>query len=478
MPSSSRAFDRHEEHIQVPWRRKLAYGCGNFSIGASEVLLSNFVMVYYTVILQMDAKAVGLALFVPRLWDAFSDPLMGQISDHTRSRWGRRRPYILFGALAFALSNFLIFAPPVGWSNTAVYIYLFLIAFVYYTAYTVVFVPYLALGAELSIDYHERTRVQIWRSVFMFAPSLIVPWTWKLTQFDVFGDERTGTLWVMGAYSAILIVPLWITFFFSSEERELQERAGLPLFSALRMTFTNVPFLMAALSYALFMFGATIGLSLGIFLTIYYVFGGIANDQAASIQAITGMIGAVTTIAGALLWGYLGTKVGKRWGFLAGLSVMAVAAPLSWILFDPDVPYLQLLFPLFFGLGLGAMGVFPNSMIADVCDLDELESGSRREGAFNGVLSFLGKAGFSGTLLATGLVLDLAGFDEAAATQSASAILNLRIYTVLVPLITMVLVIALIWYYPLTENQMREVRAMLEERRAARHATAEASRIG
>jgi len=463
-----RGFDRHEDHIRVPWYRKLAYGSGNFSIGASEVLLSNFLMVFYTVILQMDAKVVGLALFLPRLWDAFSDPLMGQISDHTRSRWGRRRPYIFFGAVAFALTNFLMFTPPASFSPNAIYYYLFVLAFLYYSAYTVVFVPYLALGAELSIDYHERTRVQIWRSVFMFAPSLVVPWTWKLTQLEVFGNERSGTFWVMGAYGILLVVPLWLCFFFTSEEGELQERAGLPLSSALRMTFKNVPFLLAAISYALFMFGATIGLSLGIFLSIYHVFGGVANDRAASVQAYSGMIGAVTTIGGALLWGYLGTKIGKRRGFLAGLFVMAVAAPCSWFLFDPDYPYLQLLFPFLFGLGLGAMGVFPNSMIADVCDLDELESGSRREGAFNGVLSFMGKAGFSGTLLATGIVLDWAGFDETATIQTVEAVFNLRLYTVFVPLLTMGSVIALVWFYPLTEGQLREVRTVLEARRAAR----------
>jgi GPH family glycoside/pentoside/hexuronide:cation symporter len=358
-----------------------------------------------------------------------------------------------------------MFAPPFGLSEKGLYVYVFVIALIYYTTYAIVFVPYLALGTELSMDYHERTRVQVWRSIFMFSPSLILPWTWRLTQLDMFPDERTGAVWVTAAFSLLMIFPLWLCFAGTKEEIGVQEQAGVTLWQAFKLTCTNLGFVLISLSYALFLFGLTVGLSVGYYVGIYYVFGGEANEKASQLQALGGMISVPASLVGSIFWGWLGTRIGKRLGYLAGLLSITVISPCSWFLFSPTWPYLQLTYSVLIGFAFGAMGVFPNSMVADLCDVDELECGRRREGAYNGIVSFMGKVGFSVTYFATGVILRLSGFNEKIAAQEPEVLTNLRLSMALVPLATMVIIVVLIWFYPLEEQRVREIRNVLEQRR-------------
>lgn len=461
-------FDRHEDHVFVSRFRKFAYGLGNFGTCISENLVMNFVMYFYPIILKLNPSVVGLALIAPRVWDAVSDPAMGQISDRTRTRWGRRRPYLLFGAPVFAFLTFLMFAPPLALSDRGLTVYIFVVALLYYTSYTVIVVPYTALGAELSIDYHERTRVQAWRSVLMFSASFITPWTWSLAQLPVFPNERVGSMWVTGGFSFLVLIPVWLCFFGTREESELQEQAGVPLLKSLRLTFGNKGFVLLSLAYAFLIIGLWGGFGLGNYVNIYYVFGGEENDLAARLIGLNGTTMTITSIVGTLFWTWFGTRLGKKQGLMASFLATAAIAPFSWFLFSPQLPYLQVVNSGLLGFCFGALAVFPNAMVADLCDVDELESGCRREGAYNGVISFVVKLGFSGTFFMTGTLLKLSGFEEKADVQAPQVMTNVRMLLILVPIAVMLITTALIWFYPLSEQRVREIRAILEERRKAR----------
>lgn len=461
-------FDSHEAHIFVSVRRKFSYASGQFGLAISENLLMNFVMVFYPVILKLNPAVVGAALLWPRIWDAISDPIMGQLSDRTRSRWGRRRPYLLFGAPALAIATFLVFAPPASLSQNGLMVYIFVMAAIYYTAYTVVAIPYGALGSELSIEYNERTRVQAWRSIANFVATIFTVWIWWLTQRSIFPNERVGSMWVSGMFSVGIMVALWMCFSGTREESELQTRGGLPLVQALRYTFSNKAFLILGTAYFLCLLGLWGGFGLSVYVNISYVFGGVDSEGASAMQGLSGTIFSPCAILGSLFWGYLGTRLGKKAAFLSALFLVAATSPLAWFLYTPVHPNLQLIMGGLQGFFISAIVLFPNAMVADICDIDELQTGCRREGAYNGILSFTAKLGFSGTFLVTGLLLKLSGFDERLDVQSDAAIWNIRMLLSVVPTLVIGLVVLCILFYPVSERRIREAREVLEARRRAK----------
>lgn len=464
MPESQ--FDRYEDHIIVSTWRKFAYALGHFGATISSDMVNVFVMTYYPVILKLNPMAVGAALVWPRLWDAVSDALMGHVSDRTKSRWGRRRPYLLFGAPLLALTTWLMFAPPSWLSEHGMIIYIMIISFVYYTSYTIIIVPYTALGAELSVDYHERTRVQIWRSVLLYCVQFIVPCTWWLTQRSIFPNERVGAMWVTGAYGILIIIPLWICFAGTREDAELQTRKGVPFLQAFKITFTNKTFVVFCAAYAILLVALWAGFGMANYVSIYHTFGGSDRLGAGRMQMITGLVSGVTMILGSIGWGWLGTRMGKKPAFIACLASAGLMAPLAWFLFTPAYPYLQLIFSAVVGLAFGGLQVFPFAMIADICDADELTSGARREGAYNGITAFVIKLGFSANFLITGTLLKLCGFEESIEVQSLEAVTQMRVLLCVIPLIGMLLTVAVLWFYPLSERRVREIRTILEDRRA------------
>jgi GPH family glycoside/pentoside/hexuronide:cation symporter len=282
----------------------------------------------------------------------------------------------------------------------------------------------------------------------------------------MFPNERIGALWVTGLFGVLVILPLWLCFAGTREQKEVQQQTGLPLRRALRLTLSNKSFLLLAVAYGLLLFGLWGGFGLGYYVTISYVYGGQDNQAASQLIALGGTLLAPAAIVGSIFWGWLGTKIGKKEGFIASLIAIAVCAPLSWFLYNPTYPYLQLINSSLLGFCFGALGVFPNAMTADICDVDELDSGYRREGAYFGVITLASKLGFSGTFVLTGSLLRLTGFDQTVGVQGPQTVLGLRLCLAFIPIIVMLAIAALIWFYPLSEQRVRQIRAVLEERRS------------
>jgi GPH family glycoside/pentoside/hexuronide:cation symporter len=465
-------FDSHEAHVIVSPLRKLAYGFSGMGTGMGDYLVATFIMIYYPVILHMNPATIGLVLIVPRMWDAITCPLMGQISDRTRTRWGRRRPYILFGAPLLSLATFLMFAPPRWLSERGMAWYVLVVGMLYYTAYTVVIVPSTALGVELSVDYHERTRIQVWRSVLASICGFITPWTWKLSQLGIFPDERTGVMWIAATYAIISMLSNWVTFTFCREESGVLESPTLPLWHAFRVTFRNRAFMMLGMACFLLLLGLWGGFSLMQYVTIYYVYGGTDHSSSATLTGLTSITFALIGLLSSFFWGWAGIKFDKRKGFILGILSIACMAPMSWFLFTPTYPYLQLVYQGILGFTCGALQIFPGTMMADVCDVDEYQTGCRREGAYNGIMTFLYTAGFAGTFFVTGILLRLSGFDENIDAQAPETLMRMRLFLAFVPFAVMLLIALAIWFYPLREKDVRAIRVVLDQRREERMATA------
>jgi GPH family glycoside/pentoside/hexuronide:cation symporter len=341
------------------------------------------------------------------------------------------------------------------------------LAFLFYTAMTITMVPYIGLGAELSIDYNERTRIQAWRAVFTRTGAFCGCMAWLFAHRPAFGDPIRGFS-VVGTISAVTaVIALWVVVLGVREEAEIQQQEQIGWWTGVREVFRNRAFLGLSIFALFFLLGVFAAFPLGPYINIYYVYGG---DQKAAALIIA-LLPAIAQISGVLfvpLITWLSTRFGKKTTLFWGLLTFGLVPLSSWFLYTPKCPYLQLPYATLLGFGLAAWLVLPLAMIADVCDLDELRTGRRREGAYVGFFTFIFKVGFSFTTLINGLLLRLAGFNQDLPTQAPETILRLRLILMLVPTALILIAAFLILLYPLGPKRVHEMREILEERRRQR----------
>lgn len=401
---------------QVPLNVRIGWGFGGLADNYIMNVLNALFLVLYVQYFKMPPMLAGIALAIPRFFDAITDPLVGNISDNTRTRWGRRRPYIVVGAV---LSAFLLplFWTPLGletvtnveWWRNIPFIYVVVLGSVYALTYTLYVVPYTALGYELTSDYDERTRVLAWRMYIGLFGSLTIPLIYRLCQLDVFGNEAYGALIISVGIGVLIIVSGLIPALVCRERQEVQHQETLPFFAAVKATMTNFPFFILLVAYVIIIVGLFSSLSLMSFLNIYYICGG-NKDFAGVIIAASGMLMALVAYGSMFLVAAIAKRIGKKSAMITGLSLALTAAVCDLLALDPRWPLAQLLTNIIAGMGLQGCWLMTNSMVADVCDEDELKTGLRREGMFGAVNGFALKAALSLTALIGGFLLQSSGF--------------------------------------------------------------------
>lgn len=471
-----------EDRIPIP--QKLIYGLGAFVNNLLAAAIGGMAIVL-NLGLGMNPALVGLLGALPRLIDAFTDPLMGYISDHTRSRWGRRRPYIFGGAIAAGVLFALLWQLPEGKSESY-YFWFFLIgSLAFYLAYTIFATPWVALGYELTPDYHERTRLMAVQNFMGQLAYLIAPWFLWIMQYDVlFDDLMAGASW-LAIVIAIAVIGIGILPAIFLKERfqemavkepaekspthesglEQLRRNTADFFQGFATSLKFTPFLKLCLATFLVFNGFMMVASFQSYVIIYYVFSG---DQSlgAEYAGWAGTASAISTFCVIFFVSWLSTKIGKRRAFFFSTGVSMVGYALKWFCYSPQYPLLLLLPAPLLAFGLGGLFTLMGSMIADVCDLDELETHERREGMFGSIYWWVVKLGMAAALAVGGVLLNATGFDVAlGGEQAASTIFLMRIFDVAVPLISSAIAIWMIASYPITEQKAHEVRLELERRR-------------
>jgi len=460
---------------RVPFFRKVGYGSGMLGYALLIQIYMQFCNPIFNDTLGLSPVWIGWVFSLTRIWDAVTDPFMGSISDNTRSRWGRRRPWIALAAVLCSVSFLAIWWFPAGQSSGFYFWWLMIASLFFYLAFTVFSVPYIALGMELSPDYHERTSVMTIRTVVEQFGFFVVSSLFFLTSLDRFSDRAEGMRWNSLWVAAVIFVVIMIPAVFAREHPSVNEvlkhqdaekkKKKIPLWVSAKETLSCWPFLNLGLITVVSYLGViTVG-SLGYYVTVYYLYSGDKGVDSGKLLTIAGYTIPVSTLVALPLMNKLSRKIGKRNGLITAFSLTVIAAFLRWPLFTPDAPYLSIIPTVLFGIGCAGAYMFINAMIPDAVDADELKTGERREGMFSAVYGWTYKLGAAVAMLLSGYVLEWTGFDATAAQQTPEAVYWLRCSFTWVAAISLIVTVLLVLTYPITEKKAYEIRRELEARR-------------
>ena len=470
---------------RIPIILKLVYGCGAFVNNLLAAAIGGMVIVL-NLGLGMNPALVGLLAAIPRLTDALTDPLMGYISDQTRTRWGRRRPYIFAGAILAGIIFALLWQLPAG-KTESYYFWFFLIgSFFFYLAYTMFATPWVALGYELTPDYNERTRLMGTQNFIGQVPYMIAPYFLAIMTserwFDNMVDGAAGlSIIIAVAVIAIGVMPaIFLRERFQdiaaaeSDEKHRQDDTSnvilsnmADFFRGFLITIRFVPFLRLCGATFLVFNGFMMIAAFQSYVIIYYVFGG---DTAAGAEFVghSGLLGAVSTLFVIVFVTWLSTNIGKRRAFFVSTAISVVGYILKWFCYNPEMPWLLLVPAPLMAFGLGGLFTLMPSMIADVVDMDELETGERREGMYGSIFWWVVKLGMAAALAAGGFLLNATGFDVALEGAQTEQTINLmRAFDAFIPAAASAIAIWLVATSTVTRERAHEVRLLLEERRGA-----------
>ena len=432
---------------------KFGYGIGDFAFNLLLQSTSLFLIYFFTDVFLVGAAAAGAIVLVSKLWDAVTDPLMGVLSDHTHTRWGKKRPYLLFGALPFGLSIFLLFLAP-ELSATGKVIYGFLTFILFSTAITVVNIPYGALTAVLTQDTRQRSRLTAFRMTFALIGTLAAAGATK-PLVGLLTTELQGFRMVGGLYGIIAVAFTLISFASVRERIEQQTAKRETLRSYLRVVFANPPFLFLAL--ATFLFMTAINMMAAV-VNYYFKY----NLEAEGLIPVAFLALFVTAAVCIPLFVWISNRRSKRFAFALGMGFLALLL-IPLYIFGQRSTLLTLAIFVAAGLGMSTIYLCPWSMIPDTVEYSEWKTGLRREGILYGAFFFCFKAGAALAGALVGLGLDLSGY-QANVAQTARALAGIRILISLVPLGFIVLGVIVIRFYSITAEKHRQIVAEIHAR--------------
>jgi GPH family glycoside/pentoside/hexuronide:cation symporter len=454
-------LDSMRERLTV--RIKLLYGVAEFAVSMMHSAVQFFLMFYYSDVVGIDPAVAGTALLVGKLtWDAVNDPLVGLISDRIHTRYGRRRPFLLFSAIPFGLSVFLVFSAPSGMSNTAAFIAVLFTFLLFDTFHTAISVPYYAMTPELTHNYDERTSLTAYRKIFgvsgYMAGAVLTTLVAKLYQAKFGWSQKlaySGMGITLGAVCAVAVLITALTV----KERPSSEvkPSELPLVPSIKMTFRNRPYMRLVAAFVISSFSFTLMTGLFAYYMKYHLLMG---DKTPLVMMI--MMGGLMLFL--FFWKWVSDNWNKGPAYALGLFIACAA--ISVCFFLPHRPT-QLIYAIAFvvGFGFSSQYVFPWSMLPDCIEHDQKETGERREGIYYGVWAFLMKFASAAGVAAIGWSLKLFGYAAPAGAefveQVPAALLGIRLFFGPIPAIIMVASLPLLIWFPITRDSHRKLRVEL-----------------
>lgn len=463
---------------RVPLGQKAAFGAGHLVNNLLPGALGVFAFFLLTAF-GMDPFLAGLLGGLPRFFDAITDPIMGYITDNTKSRFGRRKPYIFIGAILSGILFAVLWQLNPENSQMYNFWYFLILSMIYLLGNTMFSTPLIGLGYEMTSDYNERTRLMGFSQTLGQVAWMIVPWFWvlianpNLFETQAIGVRRLaiivgGICMVLGMLPALICKEMDQTNLTNRDELTFKNIASnfKSLLKNMVLIFKNISFVRLCGATFLVFNGFQMVASFSYFIIVFYMFNGdygLAGTWPAWFSTVSAMSTAFLVIP-IITW--MANKWGKRKAFIYATIISIVGYALKWWGFNPENPWMIFMPVPFMVFGIGGLFTLMMSMTADVCDLDELNNGMpRKEGTFGAIYWWMVKLGQGLALVLGGLVLKLVGFDQNTATQTADTIINLRLADILVPAFTAALAIWVMWGYDLTEKKAREIKEELVMRR-------------
>jgi len=507
---------------KVPLAQKAAFGAGHLALNLLPGALGVFSFFLLTAF-GMDPLLAGILGGLPRVYDAVTDPIMGFVSDNTKSKWGRRRPYIFVGAILSGIFYILLWQMSPENSQMYNFWYFLIFSLIFLTGNTIFATPLVGLGYEMTTDYNERTRLMGFANTVGQIAWMIVPWFWVIIANPAMYATQVEGVNQLAIYVGIICMVLGVlpAIFCKGIDAALMENrkeisfktigsSFKELFNGIKQVSRNKPFMKLCAATFLVFNGFQIVASFSVFIIVFYIYNG-SYEGAGTWPAWFATISAVFTaflvipivtrmsnkwgkkrafiiasfisIVGYLLkwWGF-NTELNESFNrtgvaqtmnaglqsFFDSISPTLNQIGMSWFTIDTSsgVPWLMFLPIPLLAFGLGSLFTLMMSMTADVCDLDELENGMpRKEGTFGAIYWWMVKLGQGLALVIGGLVLKVIGFDGALASQSAETLFQLRVMDIVIPSITAALAAWVMWDYSLSEERAREIKEALVKRR-------------
>jgi GPH family glycoside/pentoside/hexuronide:cation symporter len=459
---------------RVPLSEKLAFGAGTgLESLATNMVKNTLWLPFFNLGLGLNAAALSSILMIYTIWDAFTDPLMGHISDNARSRWGRRKPFILVGGITTGLLSMVFWFIPSTLPPWLFYSILTLLGMIFFTSFTTWSMPYYGLQMEMTPNYDERTRLTGWMTGFSKINWLVATMIlWVIGKLFTGADGKTdivtgvrtiAPLFALAGVVLGILPALFVKERYYAAEASKQPRE--PFWTSIKESVRCNPlWLLIGISFFQVLGGIVVD-SLSFYVNMFKVSGG-SFSNAAGFEVLKKLVQVGAGLALIPFWIWLAEKWDKKWvvGFLLCMGV--VNQGLSYFCLRPDMPYLQLI-PAAFQQGVAAaVWLIIPSMKADVADYDELHTGKRREGSLNSFYSWFIKAAVTGAVGITGLIVQhIAGINPKLAVQPPEVIDRLFASYLIIPAVILVVPLYFVWKYPLSRDRMAGIRTQLEARR-------------
>jgi glycoside/pentoside/hexuronide:cation symporter, GPH family len=463
---------------RLPTWLKLLYGSGDWGISSISMMRSIFYAIYLTDVVGLDPRLGSFGALIGIAWDAINDPIIGLLSDRMHTRWGRRRPFLLWFAIPFGLSFVMLWTAPAWESETALLIYVTLTFMLADTLQTLISVPFLSLTPELTSDYDERTTLTSFRSFFQLAGALSVVIAAPAIVDGVLasgGTQQQGFMLVGAIFGGIAAVPLLLIGIFIRETSRPEQTESLPFRETLKAAWQNIPFRYAIGMYMLNWSAVDMVAVAFPYFLLYWVAQG---DLLATIPFLGLNLAYESAFFGILMsvcilfipfWLWLARKRNKREAYMYGMIFWVIVQLMIFTIQPGDTTWLLVIAALA-GIGVSAAYVLPESLFADVIEWDELRTGRRQEGIFYGIRTLIRKLTGALVIFVTLQLLGTSGYvspppGSIRFMQGDSALQMVR--QLVSPLSAAIVcgTILLAWLFPLSREQYERIQRLLEQRR-------------
>ncbi|HMZ44320.1 MAG TPA: MFS transporter [Anaerolineales bacterium] len=463
---------------KLPFWLKLLYGSGDWGLSSIGMMRSIFYALYLTDVVGIEPRLASIGALAGIVWDAINDPLIGMISDRIQTRWGRRRPFLLWFAFPFGLSFVILWSAPNWESQIALTIYVTLAFMISDTLTTLVAMPYLALTPELTRDYDERTTLSSFRTVFQLLAAMMVVITAPMIVDQVIhngGTQQQGFMLAGAVFGGLSAVPLFLIGWFVHEKFQPEPQEELPFRETLRIAWKNIPFRYAA---GIYMFNWSAVDMIAIIFPYFLLYWVAEGNLLAKVNILGIDLALESAFFGIMMlvcilcvpfWLWLAKTRNKREAYILGMSFWVIVQTMIFTIQPGETGYLLFIGALA-GVGVSAAYILPDSILPDVIEWDELRTRRRQEGIYYGIRTLIRKLTGAMVIFLTLQILGWSGYQAPPdgaiqSTQSASALIAIRLMVSLLGAVILAGTILLAWSYPLSREKYERIQKLLKRRR-------------